>query len=101
MLGIDEAYDAFDVDVIVNINAALATLGQLGVGPVGGYVITNGDQNWADFIGAAQALEPVKTYVFLKVKTVFDPPTSSTVMDAMNRTMAELEWRIRTQVEFG
>ena len=100
MLGIEANYAAFDVDVAVNINAALMTLNQLGVGPSGGFVVTNEDQTWIDFLGTYTDLEAVKTYIFLKVKGVFDPPTSSTVLEAMNRSASELEWRIRTQVEF-
>jgi hypothetical protein len=99
MLGIDSEYTAFDTDIIVNINAAFMSLTQLGLGPSSGFSIQNRNDEWSGFLGTSTSLEAVKTYVYLKVKSVFDPPTSSTVLESMERRMAELEWRLNLEVE--
>lgn len=99
MLGIDAEYTAFDTDIIVNINTVLMSLHQFGIGPVGGLVIQGSSGNWADLLGESTALEAVKTYIYLKVKLVFDPPTSSFVVESINRTLSELEYRLILQAE--
>lgn len=100
MLGLDPNYDAFDTDVIVFINTALMTLQQIGVGPVNGFTLTGMDQTWEEFLPSDKMLEGAKTYIYLSVKMMFDPPTSSFVMDAMKQQKEELEWRLREQAEF-
>ena len=77
LLGIAEEYAHFDVDIIMHINAELMTLSQIGIGPSEGFIVTNDYQTWSDFLGDQTNVEAVKTYVFLKVKMAFDPPTSS------------------------
>ena len=77
MLGLEDNYTPFDVDVMVHINAALMSLTQLGIGPKEGFTITDYTQTWSDFITNEVKLGAVKTYVYLKVKMVFDPPTNS------------------------
>lgn len=99
MLGIDDDYSVFDMDVIVLINSALMTLQQLGVGPKEGFVVRDYTQNWHQFLTNEVKLEAAKQYVYLKVKTIFDPPSSGTVMEAYNRQIAELEWRLNVQAE--
>lgn len=98
LLGIDEYCDHFDFDVIMHINSALVILNQLGVGK-SGFMVTSNDETWADFLNGSTKLEFVKTYVFMKVKIIFDPPQSSAAMDAMNRMISELEWRINVAVD--
>lgn len=99
LLGLDENYEVFDKDIIIHINMALSTLNQLGVGPEKGFMIEDKDAVWSDFIGNNEKLNSVQTYVYLKVKLVFDPPLSSAVMEANKQLISELEWRINTQVE--
>lgn len=95
LLGITEEYTHFDTDIIVHINSVFATLNQLGVGPAEGYEIEDSVDAWGDFLGDKEKLlNTVKTYTYLKVKLLFDPPLSSAVIEAMNRQIAELEWRI-------
>ena len=94
LLGIDEEYTQFDSDIIIHINSVFMILNQLGVGPEKGFSIRNSESVWTDFIPSGSNLEAVKTYMHLKVKLMFDPPSSSTVMEAINRTIAELEWRL-------
>lgn len=99
LLGITEDYEHFDQDVIMHINSALSVLTQLGVGPEAGFSIEDSSAIWSDFVGNTSKLEFIKTYVYLKVRLVFDPPTSSAVIDAINRQISELEWRINVTVD--
>lgn len=98
MLGIDESYTHFDADIIMNINSVFMILNQLGVGPSKPFMITGEDEEWSDFIEEGY-IEAVKTYIFLRVKVIFDPPTSSFVLDAYNKRIDELEWRMNVIVE--
>lgn len=100
LLGIGAQYNAFDADVIININSALATLCQAGAGPEF-FSISGDGENWDQFSQNPIVQELSKQYVYLKVKMIFDPPTSSTVMDAMNRQSEELIWRINVQTLGG
>lgn len=99
LLGIAEDYKHFDVDIIMHINSVFPTLRQLGVGPTNGFTISDEQALWTDFLGESNNLEDVKTYVYLKVKLIFDPPLSSVVTDSMNRMISELEWRINIDAE--
>lgn len=94
LLGIDEAYENFDPDIIMHINSVFMILNQLGVGPSESFSIQDSKSVWSDFMPSGSNLEAVKSYIHLKVKLMFDPPSSSAVMDAINRTIAELEWRL-------
>lgn len=94
-LGITEEYEQFDADLIMHINSVLSILTQLGVGPSEGFSIKDKSDTWDELIPAdSKCLESVKSYVYLKVKLIFDPPLSSSVTEAMNRMISELEWRI-------
>lgn len=94
MLGITEEYEHFDVDLIMHINSVLSILTQLGVGPSEGFSIKDKNTTWDEFLSDSKKLELVKSYVYLKVRLIFDPPLSSSVTEAINRTISELEWRI-------
>lgn len=99
LIGYDEADDSFDTDLIMHINSVLAILRQLGVGPSEGFRIKDESTTWDEFIPEEQFLDDVKTFVYLKVRLIFDPPQSSAMMDAMNRMLSELEWRINVAAE--
>lgn len=101
LLGISEDDTAFDTDIIMHINSVFMILWQLGVGPSKGFIIEDETAEWSDFIEDGLNLELVKSYVYLKVKLLFDPPTSSFVMESMNRQIAEFEWRLNVEVEHG
>jgi hypothetical protein len=101
LLGITAEYDHFDPDIIMHINSALMALNQLGVGPSDGFSIEDDTATWQDFIGDVKNIEAVKTYVYLKVRIVFDPPTSGVVTDSMKEQIRELEWRLNAEVERG
>lgn len=99
MLGIPEDYEQFDMDIIMHINSVLMILTQLGVGPEEGFAITDKSTVWTDFIGEGKLVELVKSYVYLKVRLIFDPPQSSSIIEAMNRQISEFEWRINVAVD--
>ena len=99
LLGIAEDYTQFDPDIIIHINTALMNLNQIGVGPVEGFSIEDATSIWTDFVSDMNKIEGVKTYVYLKVKLVFDPPLSSAVIESYNRTIEQLEWRLNVAVD--
>ena len=100
MLGLTEDYKHFDIDIITDINMSLNILCQLGVGPQDGFTITGEDEVWSDFIDDKR-LEMVKTYIYLKVKKIFDPGTSTAMNTAADAQIKELEWRLNVQVDPG
>jgi hypothetical protein len=99
ILGIAEEYTAFDLDVITHINTAFSTLTQLGVGPAEGFMIEDESAEWDDFIVEDLQYNSVKTYVFLRVRQLFDPPQTSYLITATNEQIKELEWRLNTHRE--
>lgn len=99
VLGLDEAYTAFDLDVTLFINSVLATLNQIGVGPVNGFQIEDKSATWDELLGADPRLNNVKAYVYLKVRMLFDPPATSFAIAAVEANAKELEYRIYTTAE--
>ena len=99
LLGIAEDYDHFDQDIVMHINTVFTILTQLGVGPATGFSIADKSTMWNEFISNKLYFEPVKTYVYLKVKLLFDPPQSSIVLEATNRMISELEFRLNAAAE--
>lgn len=94
LLGITEECTDFDTDIILHINTVLATLNQLNVGSKNGFAISDCTATWKDFMGDDARLNLVKSYVHSKVRLLFDPPLSGSVMEAISNTIKELEWRI-------
>jgi len=100
ILGLAEDYTAFDLDVITHINSAFSTLTQLGVGPAAGFMIEDDTADWGDFIVDDDLqYNSVKTYVYLRVRMLFDPPATSFVIAALNDQIKELEWRLNVHRE--
>lgn len=99
LLGITEDYTAFDTDLIIHINSVFLTLSQLGVGPDEGFAITSEKNLWSEYMESSTLLNAIKTYVYLKVRLLFDPPSSSSVADSMKNMISELEWRINVEGE--
>jgi hypothetical protein len=99
LVGIHADDTVFDVDVITHINSAFATLTQLGIGPVGGFMIEDDSPVWGDFLEEDLQLNPVKTYIALRVRQVFDPPSTSYLISAFNEQIKELEWRLNVHRE--
>lgn len=96
-IGIVEEDTSFDAQIIMHINSVFMILNQLGVGPEKCFSISDANATWSDFISSGGNIQSVKTYMGLKVRLMFDPPTSSSVMDAMNRMISELEWRLNIE----
>ena len=99
LLGITEDCTDFDSDIILHINTVFTILTQMGVGPEEGFSIEDKSKKWNEFISNKLYFESVKTYVFLKVKLLFDPPLSTAVMESINRMISELEWRLNSAAE--
>jgi hypothetical protein len=101
ILGIAEDYTVWDLDIITHINSAFSTLTQLGVGPSVGYMIQDEEDLWVDFFEGVvdHQYNSVKSYVFLKVRQLFDPPTTSYLISAVERQIQELEWRLNVHRE--
>ena len=99
MLGPEEDYEHFDPDIIMHINSVFMILNQLGVGPKAMFHIEDKEAIWSDFMPEGEMLELVKSYMYLRVRMLFDPPQSSALMEVMNNQIKEFEWRLNLQVE--
>lgn len=93
-LGLASDYTAFDHDVITHINSSFSVLNQIGVGPVDGFGIEGAEDTWDSFEVPLNQLNMVKTYIYLKVRMLFDPPTTSFHIDAMEKQIREHEVRL-------
>lgn len=100
LLGINPDYTAFDEDLIIHINTAFVVLNQLNIGPPEGFFITSKKNTWNKFTTETN-LNMVKTYVYLKVRLMFDPPTSATLVESINGMISELEWRLYVEGDKG
>lgn len=99
-LGIEEDETAFDDDLTMHINSVFGVLNQLGVGPKAPYFITNASNTWGEFTNLPKGtIEYVKSYMYLKVKLIFDPPGSSIAAESMKQTANEYEWRLMVAME--
>lgn len=95
LIGMDPEYTQFDTDLIIYINSIFAILKQVGVGPENGFSISDDSAIWDEYLpDYDKNFEFVKTYIQQRVKLVFDPPLTSSVLDAMKETIKELEWRL-------
>lgn len=99
LLGIAEEYTHFDADLIMHINSVLSILTQIGVGPAEGFSIKDKSSVWEDFVSENAKMELVKSYTYMKVKLLFDPPLISAVIESTNRITSELEWRIQVAAD--
>lgn len=101
LLGLTEENEAFDFDIIMNINSAIFTLTQLGVGPTSGFVVTGKEDRYEDWLGDMTNLQAVKMYLYYKTRISFDSPTQGAVMQALKDQISELEFRLNCQVDPG
>ena len=101
LLGIEEDYEQFDPDIIMHINTVFRILKRMGVGPSKGFSIQDSGAIWGDFLDddTEESLEDVKTYIYLKVKMIFDPPTQSALLEAMKENIKELEWTLHFEAD--
>lgn len=99
-IGASPDYTPFDVDIIMHINSQLANLYQIGLNAAKSIIVDGPDQLWTDLIPAGDSrLQFVKTYVYAKVKMIFDPPTSTAQMQALKDAASEAEFRISVAVD--
>ena len=94
VLGLADDYTAFDVDILMHINSVFSTLNQLGIGPDDGFAIEDSIPTWDTYLDGDLRKNSIKTYMALKVRSLFDPPTTSFLIDAMNKQISEYEWRL-------
>lgn len=100
-LGLDESYTAFDHDIITHINSVFSTLHQLGIGPPEGYMIEDATNVWSEFMGTDAPMNAVKTYMYLRVRLLFDPPPTGYLVDSMQKQIEQMEWRLNVEREGG
>lgn len=99
ILGIEADYTAFDLDILTHINSVFSTLHQLGVGPIEGFTVEDDSATWSAFLDGDPRMNSVKTYIYMKVRLLFDPPGTSFLVDALNNQIRELEWRLNVSRE--
>lgn len=100
MIGLDKSYHAFDMDLIIHINSVFMILNQLGVGDDKVFTIEGEKETWEDFFkGSEENPTLTKSYIYLKVKLLFDPPSTGVLHEAMERQIKEFEWRLNVQVD--
>lgn len=99
MLGIDEKDTNFDAELIMHINSVFTVLHQLGVGPDNAYSITSAEEKWEKFVEEQTDIELVKSYIYLKVRLIFDPPQNSFLVKAIESQLEQFEWRLQVQAE--
>jgi len=99
ILGLADDYTVYDHDILTHINTAFSTLTQLGVGPDAGFVVEDDTVQWASFIGTDTQLQAVKSYVYLRVRLMFDPPQTSFHLSAAKDQIEQLEWRLNAHRE--
>lgn len=98
LLGLTKDYDAFDSDILIHINTVFSTLTQMGVGPSEGFEITGYDELWSDYITSdSKKTQQLRTYLYMKVKSLFDPPSNGNLAEAMNKAIHEMEYRLYTE----
>lgn len=95
ILSIPADHEEFDLDIITHINTAFASLAQVGVGPAEGFQIEDETAEWVDFLGGDPIMNTAKSYVYLRVRVLFDPPATSFVLNAQLDQIREFEWRLQ------
>ena len=99
MLSIAGDEDGFDTDIVVHINSVFFALYQLGVGPDTPFSIEDDTALWSEFM-TRQDIEAVKSYMYLRLRLLFDPPTTATMYDAIDKQAKEFEWRLNSAVDY-
>jgi hypothetical protein len=97
VLGIEASDASYDTDLLMHISTAISVLTQLGIGPAD--LLVDKDTTWENFIGSTSRYISAKSYIYLKVRILFDPPTSGFVLDAWKSHASELEWRLNILAE--
>lgn len=99
-LGVTPEYEIFDSDIVMHINSVFMVLAQMGIGPANGFRIEDSTAEWTDFLpNEDENFESVKSYICMKVRLLFDPPSSSTHMECIKQLISEFEWRLNFEAE--
>lgn len=101
LLGLDSSYTEFDTDIIIHINSVFSILNQLGVGPESGFAITGNTETWSQYIGNDLEIRDVISYMYMRVKLLFDPPNNSSILNSYQEMIKEFEWRLNVAVDPG
>lgn len=94
LCSIAASYTDFDSDIILHINSVFSTLAQMGIGPVEGFMIEDATAKWVDFLGTNKQYNAVKSYMYLRVRLIFDPPATHYAITAWEAQIKEAEWRL-------
>lgn len=98
MLGLVQEDDSFDEDLIMHINSVLGILTQMGMNEGKYFTISGDGETWSEYLTDEEKFGMVKTYIYLKVKKIFDPPNGS-VLNSLDAMISEFEWRINVAAE--
>ena len=98
-LGITSEYRYFDSQIIMHINSVFTILHQLGVGPNPEFSINDESATWSDFFGDTESHNLIQSYMYLRVRMLFDPPTNSFLIESMKQQIQEYEWRLNVAVD--
>lgn len=101
LIGLDKLYYVFDLDIIVAINSSFMILNQLGIGPDKPFSIRGSEETWNDFFGDEEIFALAKSYIYLRTKLLFDPPSSGVLHEAVERQISEFEWRMHVQADYN
>lgn len=99
LVGMDENYNAFDLDLMIGINSSFSILNQLGVGPEKAFSITGPNETWKDFFSDSDTIALVKSYIYLRTRLLFDPPETGVLHEAIERQIKEFEWRLMIEAD--
>ena len=99
MVGVPKEHKEFDLDIVMHINSVFSTLHQIGLGHADGFIVDDEKARWSVFLGGRRDVEFVKSYMYTKVRLLFDPPTTSFAIESLNKTALEYEWRINVAAE--
>lgn len=99
LLGIPAEHTEFDADVIMHINSVFMVLTQIGIGPTSGFSIEDESTTWDDYIPDVTRVQAIKSYMYAKVRLIFDPPQSSAHIECLKQTVSEFEWRLYTEAD--
>lgn len=100
-LGIQAEDKSFDTELVIHINSVLADLNDFGVGPADGFSVTSEQEDWETFLGSDKKLNTAVSYMYLRLRLLFDPPSTGPAMDSFSKQADQMAWRLQNRVETG
>jgi len=92
-IGLGEDNTDFDSDLIDHINSVFDILYQVGIGPRKRFYIEDDSTTWDEYLPNGGPYS-VKSYIYLKVRMMFDPPSNSSLYAEIDKRIDEFEWRL-------